>query len=169
MRLTFAVTLIAASVSAGAAFTPTSSSRWGVSNVALYSTVENKPSAKPSSTAEALLKRIEDAVGSTTEEETPTRPGIIPPSADEINARLEAQLAKLREKDLGSRQLSKEVGFINFKCKNLMRIERFLLACVCGEKRRGTTGEDTLFYFFMIQFSRICSLSISGSYYCLRG
>jgi hypothetical protein len=117
MRLSLAVTLIAASASTGTAFAPASTSRWGVSNVALYSTVEEKPSVSSSSTAEALLKRIEDAVGSANEEETPIRPEIVPLSADEINARLEAQLAKLREKDLASRQLSKEVGsFIDSKC-----------------------------------------------------
>jgi hypothetical protein len=139
MRLSLAVTLIVASVSTGAAFAPasaSSSSRWGVSmsNMALYSTVENKPSAKASSTAEALLKRIQDAVGGETEEEeTPAgRPEIVPLSADEINARLEAQLEKLREKDLTSRQLSKEVGwfhpFIHSKCPVFMTIGLSLLS-----------------------------------------
>lgn len=141
MRLSLAVTLIAASVSTGDAFAPASSSRWGVSNVALYSTVENKPSVGAGSTAEALLKRIEDAVGGAVEEETPSRPDIVPLSADEINARLEAQLEKLREKDSASRQLSKEVSFINSNCTVFMRIELYFLACVCGEERSGKAAE----------------------------
>lgn len=81
------------------------------------------------------MKRIEDAVGDTNQEETPIRPEIVPLSADEINARLEAQLAKLREKDLNSRQLSKEVCFINSKCTVCSRIELPLPTCMCSEKR----------------------------------
>ena len=38
------------------------------------------------------------------------KPAIVPPTADEINARLQAQLEKLRQKDKNSIRLSKEVG-----------------------------------------------------------
>jgi hypothetical protein len=47
---------------------------------------------------------------------------IVPLTADEINARLNAQLELLREKDRTSKQLSKEVGFMLLFGDDLVRV-----------------------------------------------
>ena len=103
MRLSLAAALIAASVSSGAAFAP--SSRWGVSKTAVFSTVEAED-IDVSPVVESAVEIEADM------EELPEIPaGIVPLTADEINARLSAQLDKLREKDQTSQQLNKEVGY----------------------------------------------------------
>jgi hypothetical protein len=105
MRFSLAVTLIAASVSAGAAFAP-AASKWGVSKTTLLSTLESVEVAAVQSVAAPV--EIEADV----REVTQAPSGIVPLTADEINARLNAQLEKLSAKDQTSKQLSKEVcGF----------------------------------------------------------
>jgi hypothetical protein len=107
MRLSLAVTVIAASVSAGAAFVP-SASKWGVSSkTAVFSTME-----EPVVDAVAAPVEIEADVFELPQTDGVVSGEILPPTADEINARLNAQLEKLREKDRTSKQLSKEVGFM---------------------------------------------------------
>lgn len=106
MRLSLAATLIAASVSAGSAFVTTS--KWGVSKTVVFSTVETESSAETTVQVAAAPVEIDEAAimgGAQTQEGE-----IVPLTADEINARRNAQLEKLSQKDATSKQLSKEVG-----------------------------------------------------------
>ena len=76
----------------------------------LYSTAVRAPPTIGSSSADDESgKRIwmDDVPGHVGTDDKPT---IVPPTADEINARLQAQLEKLRQKDKNSIRLSKEVG-----------------------------------------------------------
>jgi hypothetical protein len=105
MRFSLAVTLIAASVSAGSAFAP--ASKWGVAQkTVLYSTVEASTPVSVQVAVDVVAPvEIEADVREISNE-------IVPLTADEINARLNAQLEKLSAKDQTSKQLSKEVcGF----------------------------------------------------------
>ena len=104
MKLSLATTLIAASVTAGAAFVP--AGQWGVPKTAVFSTVEaesNVEAAPVTVTQVNVESEVEEVVS------TPVPEGIVPLTADEINARLKAQLEKMSAKDHTSKQLNKEV------------------------------------------------------------
>lgn len=119
MRLSLATTLIAASVSAGAAFAP--SSKWGVSRTAVFSTVEAQSSVEAIPIQTAPVE-IEDDVREVAQAPVPS--GIVPLTADEINARLHAQLEKLSAKDQTSKQLSKEDIKIVFEDENIIVVDK---------------------------------------------
>jgi len=117
MRLSLATALIAASVSSGAAFAPTS--KWGVSNTALFSTVEAQSSVEvaPAQVANVVVESEEVTA-------SPVSKEIVPLTADEINARLNAQLEKLSAKDQTSKQLSKEDLTIVFEDDNVVVVDK---------------------------------------------
>lgn len=104
MRFSLAVVLLAASLTAGAAFAPVSPAKFaGVSSRSvLFSTVEVDA-------AETVAESSpEDANGSHAVAAASSGAGAL--SSAEVAARLEKQLAKLASKDSSSPQLSKEVS-----------------------------------------------------------
>jgi hypothetical protein len=104
MRFSLAVVLLAASLSAGAAFAPVSPAKFaGVySRSVVFSTVEVDA-------AETVAESSpEEANGSHAVAAASSGAGAL--SGSEIAARLEKQLAKLTTKDSTSPQLSKEVS-----------------------------------------------------------
>ena len=121
MRFSLAVTLVAASVSTGAAFAP--ASKWGVSKVSVYSTSEAEAALGTSPAVDSAPQEIEEGIREISQ--APISREVVSLTADEINARRNAQLEKLRQKDRTSKQLSKEVGnkksvqifFLVFKLK----------------------------------------------------
>jgi hypothetical protein len=111
MRFTLAAAIAAASLSSGVvAFAP---SNWGVLRVStLRSTVEADNTVVTSSAevAAPVAQSVEE--DTFVIESTPrvNQGSIVPLTGAEINARLNAQLEKLRQKDSNSIRLSKEVG-----------------------------------------------------------
>jgi hypothetical protein len=115
MRFTLAAAIAAASLSSGVvAFAP---STWGVSRVStLRSTVEADNTVKSSSSSAEVAAPVAQSVEEDTFviESSPrvNQGSIVPLTGAEINARLNAQLEKLRQKDSNSIRLSKEVGSV---------------------------------------------------------
>jgi hypothetical protein len=113
MRFTLAAAIAAASLSSGVvAFAP---STWGVSRVStLRSTVEadNTVTSSSAEVAAPVAQSVEE--DTFVIESTPrvNQGSIVPLTGAEINARLNAQLEKLRQKDTNSIRLSKEVGSV---------------------------------------------------------
>jgi hypothetical protein len=102
MRFTLAVVLLATSLSAGAAFAPASSAKFGVaSRSVLFSTVEVDA-------AEAVAESSPEVNGSHAVAAASSGAGAL--SSAEVASRLEKQLTKLAAKDSTSPQLSKEVS-----------------------------------------------------------
>ena len=101
MRFSFALTALLATLKVGESFAPSQNvGRWGNSvSTPVFSTVEADTEA---STVESATTEIAEANG------TPAPSGAV--SAADIKAKMEAQLAKLREKDSKSPKLSKEVS-----------------------------------------------------------
>jgi hypothetical protein len=104
MRFTLPATLIAASFSTGAAFAPAVQRE--SSKTALFNTLKARPTTasiakKAANDIENSFRKINDASNE-----------IVPLTGEEINARLNAQLEKLREKDRNSKELAKEVCFL---------------------------------------------------------
>ena len=102
MRFSFALSLLLATLKVGESFVPSQNvGRWGSSVLKrVFSTVEADTEA--STVEAAATTEIADANG------TPAPSGGV--SAADIKAKMEAQLAKLREKDSKSPKLSKEVS-----------------------------------------------------------
>jgi hypothetical protein len=100
MRFSLAVVLVAASLSAGAAFAPGAPARFaGVQRTVAFSAVEVA--------AEAVVESSPEANGQAAAAATSD---VVSLTGAEIAARLESQLAKLAIKDSTSPQLSKEVS-----------------------------------------------------------
>jgi hypothetical protein len=116
MRLYLAVAVLAASVSTASSFAP--SSRWGSSNTALYSTLEDRP-VDVSPTVELASQEVEADVKA-------VEGSAAPLTNDDINARLNSQLEKLRAKDITSRHLNKQVCLLQCSAP-LLQCWRFRL------------------------------------------
>ena len=102
MRFSFALSLLLATLKVGESFAPSQNvGRWGSSVLKpVFSTVEADTEA--SSAVEETPQEVAEANG------VPAPSGAV--SAADIMAKMEAQMAKLREKDSKSPQLSKEVS-----------------------------------------------------------
>jgi len=115
MRLALSAAVIASAVSSGTAFSVGKPFRWGgVSGIQRFSTVEADAEAAPVSEEAPVV-----AEDTTRASEEPVAAAVAPPRADqpvialtsaEVKARLNVQLAKLREKDATSTQLGREVS-----------------------------------------------------------
>ena len=114
MRFTFAISLLSIYLLAGESFTP-SLCRWGIKRSVLFSTTNQEQ-------ATTTKKDTQESVASTDFEidiadifpMPDTKEEIFPLTAEEINARLDRQLAKLRAKDQNSKQLSAQVRSVEF-------------------------------------------------------
>ena len=126
MRIILSATVLVASLSASSAFTPSASvsrlhqgiisdSYDGTTTEAtteLFSSVKQRPGASTATTKTTNGKetKISIDIENNFQKINDESNEIIPLTGEEINARLHAQLEKLREKDRTSKMIAKEVG-----------------------------------------------------------
>jgi len=132
MRLALSAAVIASTISVGTAFAPSGAVKgsWGIAAqqrtsspaVPLLSTIEAADTAAATVVDQEDLNHVSV--------EAPSSPSASVPSVTgaEIKSRLEKQLAKLRQKDSRSRQLSKEVSEKNIA---ILTHYGFVLFVVC--------------------------------------
>ena len=136
MRQSLIFSVIAASAVPAVGFSSRNNHRWGrreqlvtaeaatttksSMSTCLFSTVEERPTQSQSAAvSDSMREKIEQAVSSVDEETK-----IVPLSADEINARLEAQLDKMRQKDQTSRNLSKDELKIIYEDDHILVVDK---------------------------------------------
>mmetsp|Transcript_11856 Transcript_11856/g.32892 ORF Transcript_11856/g.32892 Transcript_11856/m.32892 type:complete len:236 (+) Transcript_11856:135-842(+) len=128
MRFGLAATFLASSLVGVSAFAPTQSS-WGPAQAALFSTVEE--------TAVEAAPVVEEA-----EANGVAAPSTGALSSADIKAKLEAQLAKLREKDSKSPKLSKEDINVVFEDEHIIVVDKPAgVLCVSGKDGAASLAE----------------------------
>ena len=144
MRFTFPATLLVASVSGGAAFAPTFHGT--SSKTALFSTLKARPATA------SISKKFPVDIENNFREINDASNEIVPLTGEEIQARLQVQLEKLREKDRTSKKLAKEVcilkaklGYgLQYRIKQSWNNERSLPSCKLLEDRTITLASQNI-------------------------
>ena len=126
MRIILSATVLVASLSASSAFTPSASvsrlhqgiisdsydGTTTATTTELFSSVKQRPGASTATpkTTNGKETKISIDIENNFQKINDESNEIIPLTGEEINARLHAQLEKLREKDRTSKMIAKEVG-----------------------------------------------------------
>ena len=130
MRLSLASVLVALTVFNGEAFVPNQNSRSSVSST-LHSTVQTRPAAPVDIEVPADAKKKRQDGG-----------GIVPLTAEEINARRDAQLQKLRMKDRTSIELKKEDLKIVYEDDDIVVVDKpYGVLTVSGKEKNPSLAQ----------------------------
>lgn len=178
MRLALSAAVIASTISVGTAFAPSAApvkGAWGIAAqqrtsspvVPLLSTIE------AADTAAATVVDKEDLNHGSVD--APSSPSASVPAVTgaEIKSRLEKQLAKLRQKDSKSRQLSKEVSEKNIAILTHYRFVRLGLLSLCILRCSRCVGaiigaERRLAFFLKLSLIYFFTLGNLGDQSCFR-